>query len=455
MAKKNYLLDTNILLQDPYSIHGFDDNNVLVCGTTLQELDSKKRAPGELGYNAREACRIIDSLREKGNLVEGVPLSAGGMLIVEPNGVDKNSLPAGFSIEVADNRIISSAIYLNKNRCRDSHVILVTNDISMRVNASVCGLKVEGYRNDHVDKEKSGYTGHVAIELPEKDDSLIDEVYSKKRISASLVPDGDHLIENEFVTLQCGKHSALTIHREGMLHKIRDYKLFGGVSPKNAMQSYAIHALMAPVDDIPLVILLGPAGTAKTFLSLAAGLSQTCTGFGRDDSDYQRIMLCRPNVATEESFGYLPGDIRDKTNFLLNNYYDNIFTLLRGKDKREDPAQIRMQIDDMLDSGILEISPLNWIRGRSIPDSFIICDEAQNASRSLVRDIISRAGTGSKVICAGDIEQVDTPNLDARNNGLIAALEMMKGEASAIVRFEERHCVRSKLAELTIRQMKW
>ena len=464
---RNYLLDTNVLLESPESIFGFEENHVWICGTTLQELDRKKSECGEIGYSARRVCRLLDSLREQGSLIKGVKLPGQGKLYIEPDGVDLSLLPAGFSINVPDNRIISTCLTLNQGALKKSHVILVTNDISMRINASVCGLKVESYRNDHV-QEEIEYTGQCDLDVvPE----VINRLYADGETAVSgaevlpkpgtsqKVQDGCAVFtEYQFVTLHAGKQSALSIFEHGKLRLVTDKPLFGGVHPLNAMQSYAIHALMAPVDEIPLVILVGPAGTAKTFLSLAAGLSQTYLGQGGyNGQEYRKVLISRPNVTTQEQgFGYLPGDLRDKTNYLLNNFYDNICSILSGEDgTKEDPSQVQMQINDMLDTGILEICPLNYIRGRSLTDSYIICDEAQNASRSLIRDVITRAGRNSKVVLAGDVNQVDATALDSHNNGLITALEMMKGHKCAIVRFSDKHCVRSELAEEAIKYMKW
>lgn len=466
---KNYLLDTNILLQSPNSIYGFDDNVVWICGTTLQELDHKKTAPGEIGYSARECARIMDELRQQGNLVNGVDLPNGGRLIVEPDGVSKEYLPDGFDLSVPDNRIISSCIHINKrnegfdrqrNGAASGEVILVTNDISMRINASVCGVKVEGYRNDHISSsENELYRGYQTIDnMPEecikqiKDDGVTTigdiEVLSGQKME---------FLENEYAIINSKKYGKiLAVHRDGGLFPVKATRVFGNIEAKNEIQEFALDALTAPAEEIPLVILLGPAGTSKTFLSLAAGLAQTNLGYMDDGSVYRKILISKPNVETaEKSFGYLPGDLRSKTNSLLSNYYDNLETILLG-DSGEDPKEIKMQIDDYMDNGVIEICPLSYIRGRSLKDCYIICDEAQNAGRSLIRDIVTRAGTGSKVVLAGDIAQVDAPSLDRRNNGLLYCMEHMKGnKLAAVIRFDESHCVRSPLAEAAIKNMVW
>lgn len=271
---KNYVLDTNILLQNPQSLFGFADNNVYLCGTTLQELDSKKTEPGELGYNARECCRILDELRTTGDLTGGVVLKTSmdskkcGTLYVEPGGVNQSFLPEGFNISVPDNRIISTCGYLSKERLSGQPVILVTNDISMRVNASICGLNVEGYRNDQI--KDSNYSGHTDLDVTAEE---INQIWKDKELV--LNRDDIEIYPNHFITLHAGQQSALTVyHPDGKLHLIPDnIRLFGNIKPLNAMQRYALWALTAPVEEIPLVVLIGPAGTAKTFLSLAAGLS--------------------------------------------------------------------------------------------------------------------------------------------------------------------------------------
>ena len=201
---KKFLLDTNILLENPHSmVDGFADNHVILCGTTLQELDKKKTVGGEVGYNARECCRILDELRMQGDLLKGIKLPNGGKLSIEPDGVKSEYLPEGFSLEVPDNRIISSCIHIMRNSKR-TPVILVTNDISMRINATICGVKVEGYKNSII--KTSGYTGHIDLDVPTE---YINSLYADKSL---ILPEdiSDTLLANEFVTLHAGKQSALS-----------------------------------------------------------------------------------------------------------------------------------------------------------------------------------------------------------------------------------------------------
>ena len=459
---KNFLLDTSTLLQNPDNLFGFQDNNVWLSGTTLQELDAKKSQPGEAGHNARETVRILDDLRKKGDLEKGVPLKNGGKLFIEADGVKKELLPDGFSLNVPDNRIISTCLYLNGNRCKKSPIILLTNDISMRVNASICGIRVEEIRNDRI--EKTGYRGHIDLDVTS---GLINTLYANKSLQANMIKGKlhdigtditkDDLHENEFITLHAGKQSALSVYRDGILHPVREQTVFGGITPLNKMQAYALYALMAPVEDIPLVILSGQAGTSKTFLSLAAGMSQTYIGQGTEDARYGKMLISRPNSqTTDPGFGFLPGDLGDKMTPLIASYTDNLDVILRGKHgKNENRDQIRMQIDDLFENGSIELCPLSYIRGRSLMNSYIICDEAQNGTKGLIKDVITRAGRGTKVIVAGDVTQVDNTTLDEWNNGLSYCISRLAGKSKyvAYIDFPDTCCVRSPLAEMAIQLM--
>lgn len=450
---KTFVLDTNILLHSPHAmLNGFEDNHIVLTGTTLQELDAKKELGGEIGYNARESIRILDSLREKGNLREGIGLENGGRISIEPDGVSQSYLPDGFNISVPDNRILSTCLYLNRLEREKGHadVILITNDVSMRVNASILGIRVEGYRNDQI--ETSDYTGHV---LKHTTAQKMESLYQNKKMESRTLARG--LMENQFVTLRSENGaSALTVYRNKEFQLIGEQKTFGGTKPLNAMQSYALWALRAPANEIPLVILVGAAGSAKTFLSLAVGLEKTYN-WGRNESSYHKVLLSRPNGIGYSNIGFLPGDLERKLSPLMASYYDNMEILLAGNGKeKESRDQIQMQMDDILETGVVELCSLDFIRGRSLQDTYIICDEAQNASRGLIRDVITRAGRGSKVILAGDPGQIDVPQLDKRNNGLVYAAEKMKGSPYAcVIRFDTTHTVRSELAKEALERMKF
>lgn len=449
--KKTYVLDTNILLDSPNAIFGFEDNTVAVTATTLQELDSKKTAPGELGFNARESCRIIENLRIKGDLLSGIKLDNGGIfkIVLE---TPYNYLPKEYDAAKPDNKIINTVLAMQRdNKHIYGDVILVTNDISMRINASVCGLakKVEFYENAHVSSDKV-YTGRCVVATSKEN---IDRLYKDREIAVGDIPEINimNVVENEFFVLKCEQSSALAVYQEGLLHLLLDNVHPYNVKAKNAGQAFALWALMQPVDKIPLVILKGPAGTAKTFLSLAAGLDQAYDL--REGRIYDSVIISRNNVVADADFGYLPGDLEEKMNPLLAPFFDNLESLLRG-DSKEDRRTISEHIEDIFESGVIEISALAYMRGRSITNKFLIVDETQNATRSQIRDIITRAGAGCKVVICGDPEQIDAHNLDKLSNGLVFASEKMKGsKRCAQVTFTEEESVRSELAKEAIKKL--
>ncbi len=453
---KAYILDTNILLDSPRAIFGFDDNTVIITGTTLQELDSKKTAPGELGFNARETCRIIEKLRLKGDLTAGVPMDNAGVFKVILN-AGQWHMPSGYSEDKPDNQIINTVLDIKKNQGHMfNQVILVTNDTSMRINASVCAAAcgfsdfVESYRNDHVSSAEM-YTGKRELHVSKE---AIDYIYKNKMLPPEAIFRGDipEPVENEFFILQSDQSSALAVYRNHEL-KLIDTKTLHPchVQPKNASQTFALWALMQPVEEIPFVILKGPAGTAKTFLSLAAGLDQAYDS--RAHRSYDSVLISRNNVMADADFGYLPGELEDKMNPLLAPFFDNLESLLRGNSD-EDRECISRQIEDMIDSGVIEICALAYMRGRSITNKFLIVDETQNATRSQIRDIITRAGAGCKIVICGDPEQIDAHNLDKLNNGLVFASEKMKGSpVCAQISFTEEESVRSELAKEAIKRL--
>ena len=333
--KKNYILDTNILISSPNSIFGFDDNNVYITTTTFQELDKKKSLPGETGWGAREAIRNIDKCLNDGNLIDGIPLKNGGMLYALASVDSINEfLPSAYE-KSPDNTIIATVKSLML-KDKDIETVLITNDISMKINALNCNVATQEYKNDRIAGENK-YTGKTEI-FTSIDN--INELYNNKKISADIV---DYLFtENEFVIIRAFEHSnttALAIYQSGMLKLINSKKTVYNVTPKNAAQAFALYALTAPVDEIPFVILQGEAGTAKTFLSLAAGLEQIdydAESNRNNNSSYNKVLITRNNVTSDDDFGYLPGDIDEKMTPLLSPFYDNLESLIRGNNEKEE-----------------------------------------------------------------------------------------------------------------------
>ncbi len=442
--KKYYVLDTNILLQNPNAIFGFEDNVVVITGTTLQELDSKKNMEGELGFNARLAARLLENIRSRGDILKGVKLKeTGGKLMIEPDEVSQDNLPEGFDIKKPDNRIISSCVGISKKTKRA--VILVTNDIMMRITAAACKVEVQEYKNDQI--KETDYMGYREINTTK---DIIDEVYRNQSVSSEVleIDENNPLIPNEYITLTDGITSALCVYRNNQINVLKDITAFG-IRPQNRLQRFALDALLAPAEEIPLVILRGPAGTAKTFLSVAAALDKTYReDYEKQNSStlYDKIYIGRANVSSDDAFGFLPGELEDKTRPLLGCFYSNLEDLLR-KGNREEDSQIQLQIEDMMETGLLRVFPLAYIRGMSIKNSFIICDETQNIGRSLIRDIVTRCGQGTKLVVLGDINQIDVAYLDKTNSGLTYLAHSMKGSSKcAQITFTERESVRSALA---------
>ena len=417
MAVKNYVLDTNILISSPRAIYGFEDNTVIITSTTLQELDKKKTSPREVGYGAREVIRIIAA--NEGDYLKGVRLDNGGLLRIYMDGDLPRKLNDDF-FDTPDNRIINGVLNLMQNE-KDTETILVTNDISMRINASICGVQVQSYRNEMIEQTET-YTGRVIIEDINKTDGIL---------------------PNAFGILKDGNGSSLYIMKNGVWNIIKDKDFSTSYCfPKNVGQRFALYALLAPPEEIPLVILKGPAGSAKTFLSLAAGLDRYFK------EQYENIMITRSNVLSDNDLGFLPGTLEEKMSPLMAPFMDNLKTLLyhhKGKEERE---EIHMAIEDLFETGAIEICSIAYMRGRSLNNTFLIIDEAQNCTTGQILEIITRAGEKTKVVLLGDPDQIDNPILDKTNNGLSFASEKMKGsELCAQITFDgKKETVRSPLA---------
>lgn len=449
---KQYVLDTNILIESPDAIFGFDDNLVCITMKTLEELDGLKKAPGDTGFNARKAIRNINSLKDcYGNYEAGLEMENGGTfkIIKKPVDFDPNSIQ-GLDTNKPDNEILLTFII---SLSTDYDNILITNDVSMQVKAEFLGIKTQSYHNLRV--SETGYRGIKYFDIANW--QTIEELYKNgDHVGVETIPElkDEDFMENEYVCLKCGNMKAYVVYKNKNLFII-DPKMLKpcNISAKNDSQKFALHALMAPSEEMPLVILKGPAGSAKTFLSLAAGVDQTY------DDKYGKIVITRANVLADKDIGYLKGSLEDKMNPLLAPFYDNLEVILRcfNGGEKELNEQIQMQIEDMKESGILEIASLAYMRGRSLNGAFIIVDEVQNMSPLQVLTLVTRAGIGTKIVLCGDLDQIDAPNLDRENNALAYVSEKMKNSPlCAQITFNQDECVRSPLAweaaaKLTIR----
>ncbi|HVJ49889.1 PhoH family protein [Desulfitobacterium sp.] len=417
--KKVFVLDTSVLLHDPKAIFRFEDNEVVIPYAVLEELENKKRSLDDVGQLARQAIRLLDQLREGGQLSQGVRLPNEGRLRIELNHCSEDPLSLFSDITLADNRIL--AVTLNLAREDERPVILVTKDIAMRVKADALSVMTQDYYNDKVNLAPL----NDEVILMELKDVEVDELYKKGQIGLkeTVLPNscvkGILTDQSEIPLISSADGSKLiNLHRHN-----RNY---WGVVPKNIEQIWALEILSNP--EIKLVNLMGPAGTGKTLIALASGLEQTI-----HQELYARILCARPVVPFGKDIGYLPGEKEDKIRPYMQPIYDNLDFLLRPKqDKQRDKDSesiLESAVDLLIKKRQLEIEVLTYIRGRSIANQFIIIDEAQNLNAHEIKTIITRAGEGTKIVLCGDPDQIDHPYLDKESNGLAYVASRLKGQS--------------------------
>ncbi|WP_307000048.1 PhoH family protein [Lederbergia panacisoli] len=419
---KIYVLDTNVLLQDPNAIFSFKDNEIVIPAVVLEEVDSKKRYMNEIGRNARHIAKLIDSFREKGKLHEQVQLENGGTLRIELNHRSFQQLQEIFIEKTNDNRILAVAknIALEEETKVDGKpVILVSKDALLRVKADALGLHAEDFLNDRVVELDHIYTGviehYVSLDkirlFYEKGEILLHELRDKK-----FYPNQFLIIRDELGSSASGIG---IIDSSGTVLKrlLNQNDPTWGIKPRNAQQTMALELLIRT--DIQLVTLTGKAGTGKTLLALAAGLMQT-----EDLRIYKKLLVARPIVPVGKDIGYLPGEKKEKLRPWMQPIFDNLEFLFNTKK----PGEIDAILAGM---SSIEVEALTYIRGRSIPEQFIIIDEAQNLTKHEAKTILTRVGEGSKIVFMGDPEQIDHPYLDEYNNGLTYVLESFKEEPTA------------------------
>ncbi|MDQ0339145.1 PhoH-like ATPase [Caldalkalibacillus uzonensis] len=442
--KKVYVLDTNVLLQDPRAIYMFEDNEIVIPAVALEELDSKKRNMDEIGRNARYVSRLIDQFRTKGKLHDGVPLENGGVLRVELNHKSFVRLQDIFIEATNDNRILAVALNLQQEehtKPSPRPVILVSKDALMRVKADALGVQAEDFLSDRVVQYSKSYSGCLELKVAK---TKIDQYYATGRLSIDELKQaaalkGKSFFPHQFLILKdelgspasaVGKINADVSQLERL--KCQDDPIWG-VKARNVQQRMALELLMR--DDIPLVTLTGKAGTGKTLLTIAAGLCKT-----EDEQQYQKLLVARPIVPMGKDIGYLPGEKEEKLKPWMQPIYDNLEYLFHTKK----PGDLDRILAGM---GSIEVEALTYIRGRSIPEQFIIIDEAQNLTKHEVKTIVTRVGEGSKIVLMGDPEQIDHPYLDEESNGLTYLVEKFKDQPlSGHIRLEKGE--RSPLAQL-------
>lgn len=433
--KSTFILDTNVVLHDYQCLDHFQEHDVVIPITVLEELDSFKKGNDSINFSARSFIRQLDSLADGGLPPEGIPLGEGrGRLLVRhaQNGI--KSLDGIFTEDTPDHRIIAVAAELQR-QLPNENVVLISKDINLRMKALAVGLAAEDYITDKIDCPDDLYSGSALVEGVSQNaiSALYEQPYSIEPEQVSLL---EEPVANQFYILRNGSRSALACQSpaDNLLHRVRKCRAFG-IDPRNAEQAFALHALLDP--DIQLVTLTGKAGTGKTLLALAASLELR--------NKYRQLYLARPVVPlSNRDMGFLPGDIQSKLDPYMHPLWDNL-GVIRNKYAR-DSGEHQM-VQDMVESEKLIITPLAYIRGRSLEKVFFIVDEAQNLTPHEVKTIITRAGEGTKFVFTGDIYQIDTPYLDSRSNGLAYLVSRMRGQSIYahvnLVRGE-----RSKLAEL-------
>lgn len=458
---KHYVLDTNVLLHSPHALFAFSEHTIVIPEVVLEELDRFKSESNDRGANSREVSRIIDQLRARGNLIEGVSLNdEGGILRIAINHLD-TSMPMHWDRFKADNRILQVCRGLVEE---GRQVILVSRDTNMRVKAVILDVAAEDFRNEKVAKIEDQYTGRAQVytstEVIDKFHSdevnfiLPEDLHGFDEATNSLIQPS--LTTNQFLLIQStdnDRHTALgRFDGSKVVHlKFLDRNPFG-VTPRNVGQIFMQECLMLGADEAPLVIIKGPAGTAKTFYSLAVGLHRFMDCRPRD---YHHLLICRPNVPMDEDLGYLPGSEQEKIDPYMRAVRDNLFTLMSGHGVTESKEieQVEDTVQMLFDKRVIQTEALAYQRGRSLQKYWMILDEMQNSTPRQAKGVITRPGIGTKIILLGDPEQIDHPFLDSRTNGLVYASEKMKGSRFCFqVTLNYDECERSPLAaEASIR----
>lgn len=416
--RKNFVLDTNVLLHDPGAMFAFEDNDVIIPIYVIEEIDNFKRELSELGRSARQITRNLDALREKGSLPDGVPLPGGGTLQVR---FARGQVPEELrSKHEADSRILAVAVEARDTDPEKKPTIFLTKDMNLRIRADALRVQTADYEADKVE-DSEVWSGVREVTVA---GGAIDRFYADNE----LAPVQENHTANEFVLLKDEvnpSHTALARYsgtKERYVPIIRT--LQGGVwgiRPRNKEQAFALDLLLN--DEIKMVTVVGKAGTGKTLMAIAAGLQKTM-----EEQIFTKLLVSRPIFPLGRDIGFLPGSVEEKLNPWMQPIFDNVEFLmgLSQKDRKSGRSYT-----ELLDLGVIAIEPLTYIRGRSIPDQFIIVDEAQNLTPHEVKTIITRAGDGTKIVLTGDPSQIDNPYVDATNNGLIHVVNKFRNQKLA------------------------
>lgn len=437
--KKTYVLDTNVLLHDPMALFRFEDNDLVIPITVIEEIDRFKKDLNERGRNARQISRLLDSFRSQGHLIEGITLDHGGKLrVVMIEKAFLEQLPSGLIANANDNAILAVALALQQQNGQPT--ILVTKDTNLRIKADATGLSAEDYESDKIDFSEL-YSGTAEVYLAP------DQLQAFRR-EGGLDLSGE-FFPNQALTLIDETNLSHTIlgryhaNERRVLPLIQPPKMgISRIHARNREQQFALDLLLD--DSIQLVTLVGKAGTGKTLLAVAAGLHKVA-----DERHFSRLLVSRPIFPMGRDLGFLPGDLQEKLAPWMQPIIDNLDFILGGANNNGDrPSHKQQNYQDLMGMNLLQIEPLTYIRGRSIPRQFMIVDEAQNLTPHEIKTILTRAGEGTKIVLTGDAYQIDNPYVDASSNGLTYVVEKFKNEAIAGHITLERG-ERSPLAELS------
>ncbi len=435
--RKVYVLDSSVLLHDPNAIFQFQESEVIIPFVVLEEIESKKRLMENVGQAAREAIRQLDRLRGIGQLSQGVLLPNGGTVRIELNHYSNDFLPLNSDLALADNRILAVSLSLSREEKRP--VMLITKDIAMRVKADALGILTDDYHNDKV-VLPSIMDEIIVLPLEDAEVALL---YKYKHVPLKVT-----LQPNRCVKAILSDDSELPLvsspNGDKLVFHMGQSRASWDIRPKNMEQSWALEMLNNP--EIKLVNLMGPAGTGKTLLALASGLEQTV-----HEELYIRMLCARPIVPFGKDIGYLPGLKDQKVRPYMQPIYDNLEYLLRPRREKERERGGESIVDSAIDLLIkkrqLEIEVLTYIRGRSIPNQYMIIDEAQNLSAHEVKTIITRAGEGTKIVLCGDQDQIDHPYLDKESNGPAYVAARLNGQSF----YGQVRLIRGERSELATR----
>lgn len=411
---KTFVLDTNVLLHDFKCIYNFQENDIVLPIVVLEELDKFKKGNEQINFNARELARELDKITGDQLFTTGIKLGKGlGKLRVETGKPFSKQMTESFTEDTPDHRILAVADYLSKT-IKGSPVILVSKDINLRLKAKSLGLQAQDYLSDKV-RDIEVIRKEVDI-LCDIDDTIIARLYqSNEGLPATELKTKFH--PNQYVVLKGANSSALVYYDGGTetLHRIEKQRAYG-IEPRNSEQTFSLDALLRP--EVQLVALTGKAGTGKTLLALAAALHQ--------ERSYETILLARPIMPlANRDLGFLPGDVNEKIGPYMLPLFDNLAVI---KNRFKSQSREYMHIEEMLKTEKLLITPLAYIRGRSLSNVFFIVDEAQNLTPHEIKTIITRAGEGTKFVFTGDINQIDSPYLDIKSNGLTYLSDKMHGQ---------------------------